>query len=590
MVQNTLKTSQAERSYLRASIYAFPLIACASFLFLLWRAKFGYCFLDEPFIISQAQRLFQGNALIVDEWHVAQTSGSLVLPFYMLFHLFSDSNEGIMLCFRYVYCVLWWLSCLLIYKKLSVSEGKIASALVFLYLILFSPLDYMTLSYTSAGLAACLFLCCMMYRVSAETPSFSWGKACIFSLLWIVLTLSSPLMALFYILFFLFFLVGSLVEAKRTKYCYFRNVRKLCIASLPIIVVVCLLYLYVFIFSRVEFSKFLPSLGFVLNDPQHEKRNLIKAILSTPGYVIINAPLFTLACVVVFIVGTVKNCRKLRLPLFSVCALLYIAAQLSYTKSVLPGYEPDVPLLNQQMMYMAFLGLPAFALLEKRPYKQFLVFQGMGWFYTLMQNLSSNTRIMTIAMALTVAGVSGVLCCVRLFRELHEQYRGNKLPGRLAAIVICLVMTVQIGSQLCSRLYRTYYDASLSQLTEEIKYGSAKGLFTTKENAQLHNTLYENMDHLLSGIDTQGKKLLSLAEMPHIYLDAEMDFGTFSSWNCYLGKEIMTQRLEDYLSINPENTPDIVFAGSENDLLPFVENAYSCTEYRGSYLFVRTDD
>lgn len=566
---------------------AFPLAAALSLLFLLWRARYGYCFLDEPFIISLAQRLFQGDALIVDEWHVAQTSGSLLLPFYAVFHLFSVSNEGIMLCFRYVYCLLWWLCCIVIYKSLAFEKNSTTAFLVFLYLILFSPLDYMTLSYTSFGVAACLLLCCFMCRTPYTQQKLSLGRVCLFSVLWIVLALCSPLMALFYIAFFLFMIVGAWFEKKKSEFFYFRNLRAVCFASLPLIAVVCAMYLYFFVFSRAGFSQLLQSLPYVLNDPQHEKRNVLKAILSTPGYVAMYAPVFVLVSFAVFALAMWKNCRKYRLGLFSLCAILYIGAQLSYTKSVLPGHEPAVPLLNQQMMLIGILGMPAFALLEKRPYKSFLVFQCMGWFYALMQNFSSNTRIMTIAMSLTVIGVSGIGCCVLLAKESWAEYKDRQLLRKSALLLVCLVLTVQIGSELCTRLYRTYYDGTFSTLTEEIRYGSAKGLMTTQENAELHNRLYENMDYLLSSVATEGKSFMSTTEMPHIYLDANMDYGVFSSWNCHLGRDVLSARIDDYLALNPDNTPDIVFSGSENDILPFTDEGYTRLEYRGSYLFVK---
>ena len=48
-------------------------------LFLFWRARYGYCYEDEPFLLTLAQRLYKGDVLIVDEWHGCQNFGLLLL-------------------------------------------------------------------------------------------------------------------------------------------------------------------------------------------------------------------------------------------------------------------------------------------------------------------------------------------------------------------------------------------------------------------------------------------------------------------------------------------------------------------------------
>lgn len=78
------------------------LVLLAGLVFLLWRAPYGFCFNDESFCVTLAQRLYQGDALIADEWHGVQNFGAVLLPFYAVFHLFRANNDGILLTFRYV--------------------------------------------------------------------------------------------------------------------------------------------------------------------------------------------------------------------------------------------------------------------------------------------------------------------------------------------------------------------------------------------------------------------------------------------------------------------------------------------------------
>ena len=578
---NTILTSKIR-------LFVFPLVAVLSFVFLIWRAKFGYCFMDEPFIISLAQRMYMGDALIVDEWHVCQNTGPLLLPFYALFRLFSADNESLMLCFRYIYCVFWWLSCVYVYKKLSnESTGFIGPIAVFIYLVLFSPLDYMVLSYTCLGLAACLFLCCFLYRVPDTRQPLSPGAVLFFSALWVVLTLCCPYVAPLFVLFLIFFILAGYIEKKKGVSHYFRNVRAVSLASLPVIAVICVVYLFAFIFSRAELSQVLPNLANVLNDPQHESRNFFKCIISTPGYVFLYAPGYVSVCFIVFIIALFKKFRPYRLILFSVCAFAYITTQLAYTKTVFPAFIPDVPLLNQQMLYIGLLGAVAFALLDNRPYKLFFIFQGIGWCYTVAQNFASNSRIYTISMSLSVIGVCGILCLAALAKEFRLQYSDRKVLRRFSVLLVAAVLTVQLGSELCVRFIRTTLDEPLSSLTQEIKYGSAKGIVSTPEKAEYHDLIYENLQYLLSGVDTEGKRFLCTSGTPHVYLDVDLDYGVYSSWNCFLEPEQLTARIEAYQALHPDSLPDIIFSASESDILPITDNSFRCMEYRGSYLFVR---
>ena len=155
-----MNTKNKRFSYL---VYATFLI---SLCFLFIRAPYGWCFNDEPFIITLAQRLYNGDHLILDEWHPAQVFGPVLLPFYWVFRLFSADNTGILLTFRYIYCVLWWGTCLVVFYVVNKHTNSALTALcAFVYLILFSPLDNMTLSYTSIGLMCCLLLSCIILEV-----------------------------------------------------------------------------------------------------------------------------------------------------------------------------------------------------------------------------------------------------------------------------------------------------------------------------------------------------------------------------------------------------------------------------------------
>ncbi|MBQ8216956.1 MAG: acyltransferase family protein, partial [Oscillospiraceae bacterium] len=131
-------------------------LVCAGFLgsfaFLVWKCRYGFGNMDEAFYLSIPIRLCQGEALIVDEWHVSQLSAFLLWPLMYLYRLvFGTSNDGIILNFRYIYVGVQFLCSLFLYKRWKALSkyGAFAAALLFL---LFAPYGISALSYNSLGL------------------------------------------------------------------------------------------------------------------------------------------------------------------------------------------------------------------------------------------------------------------------------------------------------------------------------------------------------------------------------------------------------------------------------------------------------
>ena len=61
------------------------LILCILFGHLLFHTQYSFCQSDESFYISHVKRLYEGNRLILDEWHPTQFYLPILLPFYAVF-------------------------------------------------------------------------------------------------------------------------------------------------------------------------------------------------------------------------------------------------------------------------------------------------------------------------------------------------------------------------------------------------------------------------------------------------------------------------------------------------------------------------
>ena len=74
-----------------------------SLALMLWKLPYGFGGDDEGFYLTVAHRLFNGERLFSDEWHLSQLSSFFTYPSVFLYRTIKGSNEGIMLFSRYVY-------------------------------------------------------------------------------------------------------------------------------------------------------------------------------------------------------------------------------------------------------------------------------------------------------------------------------------------------------------------------------------------------------------------------------------------------------------------------------------------------------
>lgn len=552
------------------------LLFALGLLFLLGRAKYGFCFNDEPFCVTLGQRLYNGDALIAEEWHGCQLFSAIMLPFYSVFRLFSETNEGILLFLRYCYCILWWFCS--IYTAVTVSPKPLCISLVFLFLLLFSPLDYMTISYTSVGLMSALAISCILYRLPVDVACSGKQRAIGFSLLWAVLVLCSPFMVVVYIGLLVLAMVGAALEKKVGSCCYFYNLLTIYRYAFLIDCVLGVLFIVVFILSRADLSSVIESIPHILADPEHQSAGIVDAIYSLAYDTFNQNRIFSIVSVLTFLFGLCFRPQRGRVLLFGVNVILYLHCQIN---SVTASGN-----FNVQMLQILFLGLVAFSLLQRKKWKLFLSFYGFCGCFTLMNGLASNTGIIAVSMTATVAGCAAIVFILQLGDELWDWYATRKSLRVLVAVFLFASLGLQISSELYLKFTRQYWDSPPYQLTDTITCGAAKGLKTTSGSAYHYQRKYESLQYMLSQVDTTGKRFLSSTSAPYLYLDADLDFATFSAWS--FGYEgWLNDRILNYQAINPEMIPDIIYCASEEDILPLINESYVRYEHDGQYLFVK---
>lgn len=553
-------------------------IFLAGLLYLLNRSRYGYIFNDEPFLVTLGQRVYGGDALFVDEWHISQLFSIIMLPFYAFFRLFNSSNMGILLYLRFCYCILWWFSC--IFVSLCLETHPVKSPAIFLFLLFFSPLDNMIISYTSVALMAALLIFCWLYKL----PSHKLQKKPIhyisFSLLWAVMILCSPLMIVAYFLLFIIAIVGAHYEKKNANNrFYFQNILSIYRYALVIDFLLGALCILFFILLRTEIKSLFENIPYVFSDPEHEYTGLFHAFKKLFISVFIKAPFYFFFVTIVFVLGFFIKRKSLRLLLFLGCVAVYIPNQITAISA------PH--LFNLQMLYFAPLGAVAFALTQNKNWKLFICSTSVFLVYALLNGIGSNTSYMAFTMCSVPAGCAAMLFFIQLMEEILKDFAPNKPLQAIAAFLLCGVVCFQIASEIHVKTTRQYWDKwKPIEMSQTIKYGAARGIKTGPYYANQYTSTYKALTYLLAQTDTAGKSFLCCSRTPYVYLDADLDFATFSAWNFGYG-DSLDERMLDYQHLHPDKSPDIVFCCQQEDIPSFVKSGYSTYEYEGYYMFVK---
>ena len=519
-------------------------------LFLFWRARYGYCYEDEPFLLTLAQRLYKGDVLIVDEWHGCQNFGLLLLPLYAVYRVFFGSNDGILLCFRYAYCIVWLAALIVLYLKLRGTSRRGALAAC-IYMGLFSPLDYMTLSYTSVSLM-CIMLTAAIVYCDVQTQNKSPLKTgLMLGVLTTVSTLCYPLFAAVFVLWLIVALAMYTVNRRREKKEKNTYLLRLTFAMLAVCAVCAAAYC-IWLVSNASMERILSNLPMIFSDPQHRSRGFFESIISLIAREVQVGKLFYGAMAVLTLTAVVfrRKRTRIRIWLFAVALPVWAYCQL-------PMLAQPHEYLNIQMKGIVFVGVLAFALLDEKPWRLFLSFYGFSMVYTVAAYMSSNTGLTVTAMCLSVAGIAAVMIIIKLGAELYKQYHGKKYLSAAAVLIAAAFVVLQLGLETTVRLRYTYYDDTLSALTSEIKAGPAMGLRTTPQNTEKYAEMYDSFNTLLPESERENKTLLAYGGTPWIYLEADMEYDTLSAW--LMGDPQVYARLGKYYEINEREYPDYIF-------------------------------
>lgn len=515
------------------------LFICLLFLGLglyIYRLPYGMADVDETFYLSVPYRLCQGDALIVDEWHVSQLAGFLLYPFMWLYLKAAHTTEGIVLAFRWIYLVFQLAAATGIYCILR--RYRLAAAGSAILFFIFSPFNIMALSYNSLGLAFVLLFSLLLVAVRRPSPVTYMlsGICCACGVL------CNPYFAGIFVLYILVCCIYACFRQKRALACF--QVKSALWVLLGT-AIMALLFFFVLL-SRASLSDVLRNLPNVLTDPAHPAKTFHMVVQPIMGYAKTYA-LYVVPALALPFLGAVDQNQKRRG--FYLAANIILSVGMTCYFALFQTKELG---MNAVMLPFSSIGITAYTCTPRVYRKQTLL---LGWLigvlYGVCMVLSSNQYMYVASNALVVSDVFAVLMLSRYFRY------STALQTPLAKTIPLLTLLIlQLSAQVYVKTHHVFWDNAISELTQTVDRGPVKGLRTTPYRVRWYEQNLEDLDRYLP--DVQGKRVHFFRNMPYAYLYTNAKLGTSSAW----GTENLTldsEKLELYYAEHPENIPEYIY-------------------------------
>ena len=356
------------------------------------------------------------------------------------------------------------------------------------------------------------------------------------------------------------------------------------------VTIIAALYSYFFVFQGKNLEAIMEALPYIFSgDPEHPVLNPIETLFTDIKALFGMSRLFS--TVVLLGVFCSLFAKRLQLPcVFK--ALVFLLASVCYFRyQFIVCIKHDISeynTLNFQMFAMALLGFLAYVLLDNKPKKLLYCFYIPGIIYTYFFSLSSNTGLVGMSMTLSVCGIAGVVFITLFGTEICGMF--NRLAvKRVAGISIALLLVFQISSEIYVKCTRYFWGAPVQNMKQTIECGAAKGIRCTATEKQTYEFEYDVINYFRTTYlrEKEEIRFLSLEFKPVIYLDAELPFGTFSSWTYPVDRNI--GRLRAYYSMNEDKKPTVIFSDLENEAFfndLFDDKEFKKYERNGYFLYV----
>ena len=502
-------------------------------LFMLNRAKYGYIYNDEPFILTLSHRLIKGDVFLYDEWQPTQLTGFLNYPWMILFTATHNNTEGMILFFRYIYVILNFASLLFVYLRLSnYSKKPLITGAACLYLLLFSSMDILTVSYNFYSLIGLLLFITLCITGKSNIEYLFAG------IFFSVATLASPYLAIVFVLYYLFFSLNHFVLKKDISKNLI-DITKMVLFGVILSVAVFICFLYG---TGGNISKMLNTVSYIFTDVEYPSQSIFQLIYGYLYTWVNKFRTFGFMFVVFVMLSLIDKKHK------TLWLEAHIIAFVILTPRMIHIFLYQ---FNYLIMQIGLLGLHALIIDEQRNNSYSLIAIA-GVIFSFILYATSDLKQYAIANGMILVGFASFF----LIDDYLQKHENNT---KLIKTLCILLVFAQIGTEVYERMTKYYLDRDINDNLYMIKESVAKGLYVDQEQYDTYmsicNDINANIPH--------HAKLLVLSQEPWIYLMNDSEYCTYSAWMTN-SKDFRIKRLKEYYTLHPDKYPKYIYVLCED--------------------------
>ena len=512
-------------------------------LFMLNRAKYGYIYNDEPFILTLSHRLIKGDVFLYDEWQPTQLTGFLNYPWMILFTATHNNTDGMILFFRYIYVVLNFVSLLFVYLRLSnYSKKPLITGAACLYLLLFSSMDILTVSYNFYSLTGLLLFVTLCITGKSNIEYLFAG------IFFSVATLASPYLAIVFVLYYLFFSLNHFVLKKDISKNLI-DITKMVLFGVILSVAVFICFLYG---TGGNISKMLNTVSYIFTDVEYPSQSIFQLIYGYLYTWVNKFRTFGFMFAVFVMLSLIDKKHK------TLWLEAHIIAFVILTPRMIHIFLYQ---FNYLIMQIGLLGFHALIIDEQRN-NSYSLMAIAGVIFSFILYATSDLKQYAIANCMVLAGFASFF----LIDDYLQKYENNTI---LIKTLCILLVFAQIGTEVYERMTKYYLDNNINDNLYLIEKSVAKGLYVDQEQYDTYMSIYNDINVNIP----HAAKLLVLSQKPWIYLANDSDYCTYSAWMTS-SKEFRINRLKEYYTLHQDKYPNYIYVLDEDFKLEELQYAF----------------
>ena len=548
------------------------IIILAFFTILLNNCFYGFGWTDEALYLSILNSNFQGNEFFFFFFLSTLFYSLFLIPLYSLILKFQNNTDNIYLIFRIITLIFQFIVVITTYKIFSQKFNKNAILISVLGLFSFARACIPGPSYYTFCLYTFIFAIDLIYAVFI----LNWKSIFLFIAGFFLsfAVLCNPYLVLVYALITILLFV-----LKTTR----KELKKILVIYAGIIFTAGI-YLFV-ILKNHTFSEFLNSLTYTLSAPEYSGRSFIvtiKWLLKFPRLFV--TPLFYyFIFTILSILCIFKNgFRQKFFSNYSKKIIASILLILNYLSFIIIKKDCGSPIVG--FFYLPFFMLFIFSDFSKQDFKTlyqnhkiiFYTFIIPGLSLSFMECLCSDTGFGVFAIGM-------VVCFIGIIPFFYSVVDKITIPNKKIISVFLLAISI-----LVTLFYRTnlvYRDSKLSshllfipqfhKNIGKIEQGPAKGIYTSRENLEAYNKIYEDVKNIEY---KEGDTIFISKLVPWVYLvNPDLKTNAPTTWRVPL----TDFRLKEYFETEKHEFPTHILiideAIRDNNINP-VENTWMFNE------------